>query len=174
MSKQTENFVENDNLVQDDIQDISLDVIRKKKFRIDGDNDRILELNTSDLMVLNRIEDSYPRLVKLGNKASHLQVSEQIKSEDGTIDESIKIKDISQTLREIDSEMRDIIDYIFDADVSAKCVPHGSMFDPFNGELTYEHVMDTIAKLYETNLDKEFEAMKKRVQKHTSKYTGKN
>ena len=160
-----------ENPVQDDIIDVKFDAIKKKKFRIEGDNNRILELDTSDLSVLNRIEDSYEKLVDLERKASLLKVQSE-GSEDATLDEAVERSNISQTLREIDAEMRDIMDFIFDADVSAKCAPSGSMFDPYNGEFRYEHILNTLTKLYETNFDKEVALIKKRINKHTDKYTG--
>lgn len=155
--------------VVNDIVDVNFDDIRKKKFRIDGDNNRILELNTSDLSVINRIEDSYPKLVALEQKASLMKVQSE-GSDDDSLDEAVEKGNISQVLREIDSEMREIMDYIFDADVSEKCAPSGSMFDPFNGEFRYEYVLDKLTKLYETNLDKEYALMRKRINKHTDKY----
>lgn len=157
--------------IDNDVVDISLDTIKKKKFRIDGDNNRVLELNTSDLSVINRIEDSYPKLVELERKASLLKVNSE-NSDDDTLDDAVKKSNISQTLREIDAEMRELVDYIFDADVSAKCAPFGSMFDPINGEFRYEHIVDTITKLYENNFNSEFDLMRRKVQKHTDKYTG--
>jgi len=155
--------------VDNDIVDVNFDDIRKKKFRIDGDNNRILELNTSDLSVINRIEDSYPKLVALEQKANLMKVQSE-SSDDDSLDEVVEKGNISQVLREIDSEMREIMDYIFDADVSAKVVPSGSMFDPHNGQFTYEYVLDKLTKLYETNLDKEYALMRKRINKHTDKY----
>ena len=35
----------------DDIQDLNLSAIKKKRFRINGDSNKILELNTSDLSI---------------------------------------------------------------------------------------------------------------------------
>lgn len=157
--------------VDNDIVDISLDTIKKKKFRIDGDNNRILELNTSDLSVVNRIEDSYPKLVELERKASSLKVNND-NPNDESLDDAVERSNLSQTLREIDQEMRGIVDYIFDSNVSEVCAPFGSMFDPINGEFRYEHIIDALTKLYENNFNSEFDLMRKRVQKHTNKYTG--
>lgn len=155
--------------VDNDVIDVKFDAIKKKRFRIEGDNNRILELDTSDLSVMNRIEDSYPKLVALEQKASLLKVQGE-NSDDDTLDEVVEKVNISQTLREIDAEMREIMDYIFDADVSEKCAPSGSMFDPFNGEFRYEHILDKLTSLYETNLEKEYDLLRKRINKHTDKY----
>ena len=153
----------------EDVVDVRFDEVRKKRFRFDGDNNRILELDTSDFSTINRIEDSYPKLVALEQKANLLKVA-GVNSDDDTLDEAVEKVNISQTLREIDSEMRDIMDYIFDANVSEVCAPSGSMFDPFNGKFRYEHILDKLTGLYETNLDKEYELFRKRINKHTDKY----
>lgn len=155
--------------VDEDLIDVKFDAVKKKKFRIEGDNNRILELDTSDLSVLNRIEDAYPKLIALSQKASLIKVDSE-NSDDDTLDEAVKKVNISQTLRDIDSEMRDIMDYIFDAKVSEKCAPSGSMFDPFNGEFRYEHILDKLTSLYETNLEKEYDLLRKRINKHVDKY----
>lgn len=155
--------------VDNDIIDVKFDAIKKKKFRIEGDNNRILELDTSDLSVINRIEDSYPKLVALEQKASLMRVKDEL-GDDDTLEEAAEKVNISQTLREIDTEMRAIMDFIFDADVSAKCAPSGSMFDPFNGEFRYEHILNKLTGLYETNLNNEYDKLRKRINKHTDKY----
>ena len=76
-------------------------------------------------------------------------------------------------LRKIDDEMRSIIDYIFDAPVSAVCADSGSMYDPINGQFRYEHIINTLGNLYEVELSSEMDKVSARVQKHTNKYTKK-
>ena len=46
----------------EDIQDIDLSAIKKKRFRINGDSSKILELNTSDLSISSRLSAAYERL----------------------------------------------------------------------------------------------------------------
>lgn len=147
--------------------DIDLSPIRKKRFRIDGDNNRYLELNTSDMSIVNRLEQLYPKLEKLAKDASLKQVD--LRDENN----EISITKISQALTKIDMQMRDIIDDIFQSNVSEMCAPSGSMFDPFNGEFRYEHIIDVISKLYANNINAEFKQMATRLKKRTSKYTKK-
>ena len=148
-------------VVDNDIIDIDFKEVRKQRFRIAGDNNRILELDISDLSTMNRIEESYPRLVALEQKANLLKV---------TGDEGEQV-DVIQTLKDIDTEMRSIIDFMFDSNVSEMCAPTGTMFDPYNGKFRYEHITDKITELYQNNLNKEFNLFKKRINKHTDKYT---
>lgn len=145
--------------------EINLSAVRKKRFRIDGDNNRYLELDTSDMGIITRLDTLYPRLEKLSQEASFQQI---VKSE--TDDES-KLTKVSQALIKIDAQMRQIVDDIFASNVSEMCAPSGTMFDPFNGEFRYEHIVDVISKLYTENVNKEFRKMAARVKKHTAKYT---
>lgn len=146
---------------KNNIVDIDLSVTNKKQFRIDGDDERILELNTSDVSILSRLQDSYPKLDALGMKAI------SISSEETNKEETVQI------LKEVDEQMRAFLDFIFDSDVSEKCAPNGTMFDMFNGEFRFEHIVNTLIALYGNNLDKETKLMMKKIKKHTDKYTGK-
>lgn len=145
--------------------DIDLSVTRKKRFRIDGDNNRYLELNTSDMGIITRLDNLYPKLQKLSQDAAVKQLDKEEADNDKTISK------ISQALTKIDTEMRQIIDEIFDSNVSETCAPSGSMFDPFNGTFRFEHIIDVITKLYENNLNTEYKKMSARMKKRTSKYT---
>ncbi len=149
---------------KNNIVDINLSVPDKKQFRIDGDDNRIIELNTSDLSILSRIQSCYPKLDALGVKATSL--SSDMENE-GSAEKIVTV------LAEIDKEMRDILDFVFDSKIADICAPSGTMFDMFNGQFRFEHIMDTLIKLYENNIDSEYKLMAKRVKKRTSKYTGK-
>ena len=155
------------------ITDIDLSVIEKKRFRIDGDDNRILELNTSDLNIIARLKDSYPKLMNLTQEA--------VKKfpEDGIDPESIDLANpdtlvpITEFLSDIDTEMRELIDYIFDSNVSEVCAPSGSMYDPINGQFRFEHIIDCLSKLYESDIQGEAKQISTRIKKHTDKYTKK-
>ena len=144
--------------------DISLAATRKKRFRIDGDNNRYLELDTSDMGIITRLDNLYPKLQKLAQDAAIKQID---KEEAG----GAKLSKISNALIKIDAQMRQIVDDIFQSDVSAKCAPSGTMFDPFNGEFRYEHIIDVVGSLYKENIKKEFKKMANNMSKRTAKYT---
>lgn len=145
---------------KNNIVDIDLSVTKKKQFRIDGDDTRIIELNTSDINILSRLQDSYSKLDALGTKAMSIP-------DDSSIEDTVAI------LAEVDKEMRELVNYIFDSDISDVCAPDGSMFDMFNGEFRFEHIISTLIGLYEKNIDNEYKLMAKKIKKHTDKYTGK-
>ena len=153
----------------EEIVDLNLSAIKKKKFRINGDSNKILELNTSDLTITSRLSKAYERLTKymdeVGKILSNLPDGE---------DEMAEVEDtVNEQLKAIDDKMRKEIDFIFDAPVSSVCADSGSMYDPFEGMFRFEHIIDALSKLYESNLNSEFSKMKKRVSAKTSKYTKK-
>lgn len=151
--------------------DINLSETQRVRFRIDGDNDRILELNISDMGIVTRLRDGYPKLDKLTQKIASLDNIEEI---DEDADEPTTMKVVNKmgtAIEEIDKEMRDIMDGIFDANVSEVCAPDGTMYDLFNGKYRYEIILERLLPLYNENMDKEYKAISKRIQKHTDKYT---
>ena len=145
--------------------DISLAATRKKRFRIDGDNNRYLELDTSDMGIITRLDNLYPKLQKLAQDAAIKQIDKE------EAEGAKALSKISNALIKIDAQMRQIVDDIFQSDVSAKCAPGGTMFDPFNGEFRYEHIIDVVGSLYKENIKKEFKKMANNMSKRTAKYT---
>lgn len=146
--------------VDDGIIDLDLSAIKKKKFRINGDNDKILALNTSDMHILARLEEVYPKLDKLQEKVGKISDTNSADSDpDG----------ITITLRDVDNEMRELIDFVFDSNVSEVCASEGSMYDPIDGMFRFEYIMDALMKLYDTNLTLEFNKMKSRINKYAKK-----
>lgn len=141
------------------IIDIDLSVTKKKQFRIDGDDNRIIELNTSDMTIIERLNEVYPKLESLSARTAELS--------DDDVEGGIK------ALKNIDKEMRELLDYTFDSPISSVCAPDGSMYDLFNGEFRFEHIITVLLNLYEDNISKEFNNMEKRINKHTAKYTKK-
>lgn len=158
----------NDN-INAPVTDIDLSVLRKKRFRIDGDDNRILELNTSDLNLLSRLKEAYPKLIELTDNA----VKDWPELNEDSSLEDPETTALVDALHNIDVEMRKLVDYIFDSNVAEVCVPSGSMYDPINGQFRFEHIIDSLAKLYESNITEEVKHISSRVKKHTDKYTKK-
>lgn len=159
-----------DKRVEDDIQDIDISAIKKKKFRINGDPKKVIELNTSDMNITQRLTVSYDRLLKYVDAVSDVlsklpENEEELTTEQGNF--------IQEKLDEIDNKMRDELDSIFNAPVSEACSDGGSMYDPFDGMFRFEHIIEALAKLYETNISSEFSKLRRRVSAKTSKYTKK-
>lgn len=155
------------NTVNNEFIDLDLSVTRKKKFRFDRDDTRVVEVNTSDMNLLQRVSEAYPKLQALQEKASKL--TEGISVEGAEALDGLST--MAERLSAVDAEMREVLDYMFDAQVSKAAAPDGSMYDPFNGSFRYEHIIALMMKQYEDNLQSEFSKMEKQLKKHTDKYT---
>lgn len=158
-----------DENVQADIIDLDLSVTKKKKFRFNKDNNRILELNVSDMNILARVTEAYPKLLALQEKAAKLMDGVTLDDESEGVTDGLKT--MAERLSDIDKEMRDLIDYMFNSNVSEVAAPDGSMYDPFEGSFRFEYIIALLVKQYENNLQAEFKKMEQQLDKHTAKYT---
>ena len=156
------------NTVNNDVIDLDLSVTKKKKFRFDKDDNRTIEVNTSDMNIMQRMSVAYPKLQELQDKASKLTEGLKIDDEDSAIKD---MSTMAERLSAVDTEMRELLDYMFDAPVSAAAAPDGSMYDPFNGSFRFEHIIAIMMTQYEKNLQSEFGKMEKQMKAHTDKYT---
>lgn len=147
-----------------DIIDIDLSPIKKKRFRINGDNDLILELNTSDMTIMARIDEAYPKLMELQQDIS--KMATPLENED---DSQEVLSSFASILKETDDKMRELVDYIFNANVSDICARDGSMYDPIEGTFRFEHIITTLLNLYSENFELEFNKIKSRVNKYAKK-----
>lgn len=145
---------------ENDIQDINLSITGKKRFRIDGDNNRIIYLNTSDFNIIGRFEEMSSKISELLSK--HFSDVED--------DEDIAL---SKFIEGSDKEMRNLVDYVFNSKVADVCAPDGTMFDLFNGEFRFEHIFNTLLTLYNKNMETEINRMRTNLSRYTRKYTKK-
>lgn len=136
--------------------DIDLSPIKKTKFRIDGDSNRILELNLQDMKMPSRLSETMPKLEELSEKWSELNTDD--------------MNELSKEILELDAEIRKLVDYIFDANVSEMTAPSGTMFDMIGGKFRCEYILDTMSRLYKDTIQKEADMINKQMLKHTAKY----
>lgn len=148
---------------------IDLSATRKQRFLVQGvdDTERYLELNTSDLSTVTRLQEAYPQLQALDEKVHGIAQKEY----DSEIEQ---VDGLGKDLKEVDTEMRKLVDYIFDTNVSEICAPYGSMYDPFDGKMRWEIIVENLTSLYDSKLSNEMGKIKARAKLHTQKYTGNN
>ena len=152
----------------EDIKDISLST--KKSFRIDGDNNRIIWLDVSDMNIMSRINDVYPDIRRLAIEAQdRLQGVEITDREDA----NSPLQDVADVLKDINGKMKEKLNYIFASDIADICEPTGNMYDVVGGEFRFEHIIDVLTTLYANNIKAEYRKLSDRLKKHTAKYTGK-
>jgi len=136
--------------------DLDISGIKKTSFRINGDNDSILELNLSDLGIAERLEKGYTNLQEIVQSLSKISDNDE---------------NFMSEFKKADEKMRKELDYIFDSNVSEVCGKGGTMYDLKNGEFRFESILNALTSLYTNNLNDEYNKMKARIQKHTGKYT---
>lgn len=148
------------------VKELSIPGIQKERFRINGDNSKILELNTSDANIITRLEKGYTELSRLAAEVQKMDFGEGESTDQ-------EFKKLSKNLKTIDDKMREQIDYIFDSNVSEVCAGNASMIDPINGKFRWEHIIEAIGNLYADSFNSEFAKMKAKIGNRTKKYTGK-
>lgn len=153
------------------VVDLDLSAIKRKAIRFDKDDNRVVYLNLSDMNIMSRISEVYPKLQDLQKRAGAIMDGIELpdnESDEEFVDKSISgMSEMSTRLKAIDEEMRGYVDTIFDAPVSEAAVPDGSMYDPINGTLRFEFIIELLLGQYEANFKKEFN----KLSKHTAKYT---
>lgn len=147
------------------VGNIDLLVTKRKEFTINDDPTKILRLNTSDLSMITRLEKLYPKLRELAGNALAMFDAEE------SDDVETFIAKTSDSLIKIDTEMRRLIDELFDSNVSEMCAPEGTMYDPIEGKLRFEYIIEVLSQLYERDLKAEVEKTTAHISKYTSKYT---
>lgn len=136
---------------------IDLSAIRKKRFTINGDPEKVLELNTSDFGVIARLEESEQKLTELTERIAGFDDQDGIP--------------LGKKIAEVDAELRKIVDYIFDSNVCEICVPNGTLIDPIDGKFRWEYVVEILTNLYDSSLNAETKKVTERIKSHTDKYT---
>lgn len=145
------------------VVDFDLSLSKKKRIRIDGDDNRVIELNTSDMGIIERIDN-------LADKMNELSTEYINTKFDDNLDEKEETKEIISRIKGIDSKMREIVDDLFQSKISDICVPDGTMFDMFNGQFMYEILIEKLLTLYADRISEETQKTLTRMRKHTDKY----
>lgn len=140
-----------------DVQDLDLSITAKKRFRLDGDNDRVIELNTSDMGIITRYEETENKLNKLSENAK-------------TLNENMENSEFAEKFTDVNNQAKELLNYLFDSDIADKCANGGSMFDIFNGQFRFEIIIDNLIALYEKNVQEETKKLNSRLSKYSSKY----
>ena len=151
----------------EEINNISLS--NKRSFSIDGDLNRIIHLDTSDMNILVRLDETYPEIRKLATDAADRIVNS--KGDEGDEDGDTAVSNLATVLKDIDKQMREKLNYIFASDIADICEPKANMYDPVGGEFRFERIITKLSTLYANDITAEFKKMQERAKKHTAKYT---
>ena len=163
-----------------EMRNINLDVDTRQKFSINGDPNKVIELDTRDINIVNRykesidkmksMQDDYARLNTISKEMS--EISDGENAEEETLE---KVTEFTDKMKELERAMRDVIDYIFDTKMCDTICGNSSIFSPVNGKcVKFEQILDTFANLYEKDIKSDMAKInKEKIKKRTTKYAHK-
>ena len=133
---------------------------KRKRFAVDGDETRYIEIDTGDTGILARWSG-----VKKWFESAQERLAAMPKIEENT-EESVD--KFSEEFNALSEEVRQQLNTLFDSDVCTPIVGNGSMLRTVNGEPLFLITLETLLPLYEADIKVEM----KKVEKHTAKYRG--
>lgn len=145
---------------------INLEHGKRKRFTIDGDKNRILEINPSDMGIFARVDNFdkvvSPAIIEFGEK--------QINMPEG---QDFNLAELGEGLMALDKLIREQLDILYDTNFSAIMAPYGTMLDPINGEFRYQYLIDIMSELYNETFTEELKERNDKIREHTKKYVSK-
>ena len=156
--------------INNNVIDLNLP-IEKRAFRFGQDDNRIVYINTSDFGFMERLPEAYKKLEDLQNRVTG--VSEGVNGDAENLDDIMEgLGTMGSRLKALDTEMREVVDTLFQAPVSAAAAPDGSMYDLFEGTPRYDLIIAVLVEQFGKRYADEFKKVKEKVKKHTGKYKG--
>lgn len=148
------------------MKNLSFGLPKKKRFTVDGDPERVIEIDTGDTGILSRWNGLFKWFEEMDERIS--KFGEGINPDEITAEQ---MDGISGDFAGIDDEMREKLNYLFAADVCTPVVgEHGSLIRMVDGEPLFMVIIETLVPLYEADIKVESEKSRKRMEKHTKKY----
>lgn len=154
-----------------DVIDIQIGGIKKKRFRIDKDDSKIIELDTTDINLVKRFEESIPIITQIMEERENLGDIPEVDKNSSTEEAMEIVNKITSALDKMEQKLRKQIDYIFDSNICEIICGNSSIFTPVDGSLRYERIILALIPLYENGLNEEAEKVQERLKKSTDKYT---
>lgn len=151
--------MEEKKVIPDNVVNLEIPEVERASVWVNGDCTKVLKLNLSDMGVITRLQDAYPKLDELVEEVQKLHADD------------ISDDEIVSTFKRINQQMKDLVDGIFDFPVSDIMCDGGSMYDPINGQLRFEYIIDKLSNLYTSTLKEEWKRTQKKMEVHTAKYT---
>lgn len=131
------------------------------EIHVDNDPTRVIRLDLSDSGVFTRLRAAQPRLDAIGARFA-------VMKENGTH----TADDYADAVIEVEQQLKNIIDEIFNANVCEPACGGASLFTLDDGLYLFERIIDVLGGLYAEQMVAEQKAHEKRIKKHTAKYRG--
>lgn len=133
----------------------------RTKVCINNDPNKVIELNLGDMNVLTRYKNSEVKIQNIANSFSTMN--------NNVADEDV-INNTAKLVSDLDTQLREIVNYIFDYDVCTVLAGNGSMVDICNGELRFVKILNALLVLYGKNLTDTTSKVAPDVEQAVSKY----
>lgn len=144
---------------------INLEQGKRKRFTIDGDENRILEINPADMGIFARIDDFDKAIIPALEEFSEKQF--------GGTEEDFDLWAMGKAMLELDKFVREQLDIMFDTNFSEIVAPYGTMLDPVNGDFRFQYLIEVFSKVYNDEFQKELTKRNDKIRERTKKYVNK-
>lgn len=131
-----------------------------KTYAINGDENRVIRINTSDYALLDRLVEAYKRIESIEKPDAPAAAA------DSPVE---KVAAAAKVINDIESQIRDAIDYIFNTDVCSAAFGAQSALSSIGGVPLYERFLNALLPVVTSDIKSEMAAHKERVGRYTEK-----
>ena len=131
-----------------------------KEFTINGDENRVIRFNPSDVAMLKRLNQAKENILEAMKGNEDIELDEEGKPIDS-------LENASKIIRHIDNTIKEQINYIFNYEVADVVFGEQSPMANVNGLPLYVRFMESIKPVIEEAMKEERKKSRKRVEKYT-------
>lgn len=131
-----------------------------KEFSINGDVNRVIRFNPSDLAIIKRLEEAKNKISESMNIKDDIELDNEGKPVDS-------LENYSKVISHIDNVIKEQINYIFDSDVANVIFGNQSPLANIKGKPLYERFMESVMPEIKKAVEEEAKESRKRVEKYT-------
>lgn len=131
-----------------------------KEFSINGDENRVIRFNPSDLAIIKRLEEAKNKI----SESMAIKDDIELDNEGKPVD---SLENYSKVISHIDNVIKEQINYIFDSDVANVVFGNQSPLANIKGKPLYERFMESVMPEIKKAVEEESKESRKRVAKYT-------
>lgn len=121
-----------------------------KRLEINGDENRIITINPTDIAVIKRYNEVIPQLDELSEKYKEIPQEKTV-----------------EAISELDKKAREFIDYIIGSPVSETVFGTANCLSYAGGQTIFENFLTAYMNYMTPAIKSEYEKSKKRIEKYT-------
>ena len=141
------------------MKDLSFDE-EYKEFSINGDENRVIRFNPSDMAIIKRLEEAKNKI----SESMAIKDDIELDNEGKPVD---SLENYSKVISHIDNVIKEQINYIFDSDVANVVFGNQSPLANIKGKPLYERFMESVMPEIKKAVEEEAKESRKRVAKYT-------